>query len=336
MNKMAFHLAKAVLAAGAVLLAPLAPSRAEVAQVRIGLQRTFFYLPILVAQSEGMFEKNAKAAGLDLKVELSYFSGATAMNEALLSDSIDVGSVGLGGALIAWDKTRGRQHIKILAAVSRGDLVLFTNRPNIKSFADFTANEKIAVPAFNSIQAMILREAAKKAFGDASKLDQLLISLPQPDAVAAILAGTAIGGYFASPPFIQVLEKDQRVHKVLSSDDVLDGEHVTTLVMEAKQGFVDDNPKVSRVIVASLREANKLIAEKPERAAAIYLDSAKMKMTGADIEHILTDHSLVFSDKPEGVRRFAAIMGQQNLLTKQPEKLEDVFFNVGEPALNEK
>ncbi len=151
------------------------------------------------------------------------------MNEALLSKSVEAGTLGSAGALIAWDKTRGQQQIKTIGSLSSIVYVLFTNRENIKSFKDFTPNDKIAVPAFNSPQAILLRAMTAKE-GDKSRADKLMVSLPHPDASAAIMSGQAIGGYFATPPFTQMVEKgsessrrpefngDQRRRKAHRSD----------------------------------------------------------------------------------------------------------------------
>src|SRR5690349_11090496 len=84
-----------------------APAGAETKQVRIGLQFGLAYLPIVVADGEKLFQRRAAEMGVaDLAVSLHRFSGSAAMNEALLSNSIDLGSLGTPGLLIAWEKTR--------------------------------------------------------------------------------------------------------------------------------------------------------------------------------------------------------------------------------------
>ena len=60
------------------------PAQAETSKVRIGLQFGLTYLPIMVAHSERMIEKHAKAQGLpEVEVTLQRFSGTTAVNDAL-------------------------------------------------------------------------------------------------------------------------------------------------------------------------------------------------------------------------------------------------------------
>src|SRR5450432_3546459 len=85
----------------AVVAILAAPARCETDEVRIGLQYGLIYLPIEIARSEGLIEKRAEQLGVaKLKISLQRFSGTPAMNEALLSNNIDLGALGLPGLLI--------------------------------------------------------------------------------------------------------------------------------------------------------------------------------------------------------------------------------------------
>jgi NitT/TauT family transport system substrate-binding protein len=304
-----------------------APAVAETANVRIGLQFGLAYLSVVVAQSEGLIAKRAAEAGIsDLQVTLNRFSGSTAINEALLSNSIEVGTLGTAGALIAWDKTRGRQQIKSIAAVATVAYTLYANKPNINALKDFTTNDKIAVPAFNSPQAILLRVAAERQLGDKAKAEPLMANLPHPDATAALLAGQALSGYFATPPFSQVLARDPRIHPVLTSKELLGGREATATTVTASQAFVEDNPRVARAIMAGIEDATNLINRDPKRAAAIYLASEKVNLPVEEIEKILTDGSTTFSVAPEGIVTYATFMVGQGMLRKVPDSWKDVFF----------
>lgn len=307
---------------------------AEIAKVRIGLQYGLTYLPVVVGQSAGLFDKRAKELGLPgLDVELMRFSGSTAMNEALLSKSVEAGTLGTAGALIAWDKTRGQQQIKSIGALSSIVYVLFTNRANIKSFKDFTPDDKIAVPAFNSPQAILLRAMAAKE-GDKSRADKLMVSLPHPDATAALLGGQAIGGYFATPPFTQMVEKDPKVHAVMKSTAISDGEKLTGAMLTAQQSFIDANPKAALALLRGLQDADKLIKDDPKQAAEIYLKSEKVQMSVEDVQKILTDGTISYSTEPEGVELFAKFMVDQNMLRKAPANWKEVFFSLDGAGAN--
>jgi NitT/TauT family transport system substrate-binding protein len=249
------------------------------------------------------------------------------MNEALLSKSVEAGTLGTAGALIAWDKTRGQQQIKTIGSLSSIVYVLFTNRENIKSFKDFTPNDKIAVPAFNSPQAILLRAMTAKE-GDKSRADKLMVSLPHPDASAAIMGGQAIGGYFATPPFTQMVQKDPKVHAVMKSTEISDGEKLTGAVLSAQQSFVDANPKVAQALLRGLRDADKLIKDDPKQAAEIYLKSEKVQMTVDEVQKILTDGTISYSTAPEGIELFAKFMADQSMLRKVPADWKEVFFSI--------
>src|ERR1700685_1830541 len=85
-----------------------APSRAEVNEVRIGIQFGLIYLPVVVADAQGFFAEEAKKAGLpDLKVTVQRFSGSPAITDAVLSGNIDIGAFGSPGLLIPWGRTEG-------------------------------------------------------------------------------------------------------------------------------------------------------------------------------------------------------------------------------------
>jgi ABC-type nitrate/sulfonate/bicarbonate transport system substrate-binding protein len=133
----------ALVAACAVLVA--APVRAEVNEVRIGIQYGLIYLPVVVAEAQGFFAEEAKKAGLpDLKITVQRFSGSPAITDAVLSGNIDVGAFGTPGLLIAWEKTKGHLDVAGLAALGANAFVLMTNKPEIKTLADFTAGDDIA------------------------------------------------------------------------------------------------------------------------------------------------------------------------------------------------
>ena len=314
---------------GALVALGAASARGETGQVRIGLQFGLTYLPIVVAESERLFDKHARQLGLPaLEVSLHRFSGSTAMNEALLSNSIDMGAYGLPGLLIAWEKTRAHQQIKGLASLAAINYVLYTNRPDVKALEDFGDQDKIAVPASNSPQAILLRAAAEQRFGAGQyqRVDRLLVSLPHPDATSALLGGKAVTGYFATPPFSQFLARDSRVHAVLTSRDILAGVDAAAAALGGPQAFVDKNPKVARAILAGLEEAMALIGADPARAADIYVKSEQVRFTREEVEQFIRDGSTLYNVAPRGLMTYARFMAQQGMLKSLPGSWKDVFF----------
>ncbi|MCC6468964.1 MAG: ABC transporter substrate-binding protein, partial [Alphaproteobacteria bacterium] len=83
-------------------------ARAETGTVRIAQQYGMIYLPLHVAVDKKLIEKHAAALGLaGLKVEMLQLASGAAVNDAILSGSIDVATVGATVLLTIWDKTRG-------------------------------------------------------------------------------------------------------------------------------------------------------------------------------------------------------------------------------------
>ena len=151
------------------------------------------YLQFNVMEKHQLLEKHAKAAGIpEVKVVWATFNSPAAMNDALLSGSIDIVSGGVPGLLTIWARTHGTANaVKGIAAFSSQPILLNTRNPNVKSIADFTDKDKIALPAVKvSVQAMMLQMAAAKQWGQSNfaKLDPLTVGMSPPDATIALLS----------------------------------------------------------------------------------------------------------------------------------------------------
>lgn len=196
----------AVLALAAVSAAAVLPqAHAKEGQLRIAQQFGIVYLLLNVAQDQQLIEKHGKAQGLDIKVDFLRLSGGPAINDALLTDEVDIAGAGVGPLFTIWDRTKGRQNVKGVASLGNFPYLLVSNNPAVKSIADFTDQDRIALPAVGvSVQSRILQMASAKLWGDAqyNKLDKLQVALPHPEAAAAIIkGGTEITAHFGNPPF---------------------------------------------------------------------------------------------------------------------------------------
>ncbi len=182
-------------------------------------------------------------------MEWTQLSGGAAVNDALLSGAIDIAGAGVGPLLTLWDRTHGRhgQNVKGVASLGNFPYYLVSNNPKVKSIADFSDKDRIALPAVTvSVQSRVLQLAAAKQWGDKefNRLDKWTVALPHPDAAAAIIAGgTEITGHFGNPPFQeQELAGNPNARIVLSSYDVLGGPSSAT-VLYATEKFRSENPQ---------------------------------------------------------------------------------------------
>lgn len=310
------------------LLATAAPAHAE-GTIRIAEQYGLGYLPLHVIRQHGLIEKHGKAEGIDISVEWVKLSGGAAMNDALLSGSIDLGSAGVGPLLTIWDRTHGNANVKAIAALNTMPLFLTTTNPAVKTIKDFTDKDKIALPAPKvGIQARILQMAAEQAFGENKYdiLDKHTVALPHPDATAALLAGsTDITANLGSPPFQYQQLQDPKIHKVLSSYDVFGGPHTFNLIW-TREAYRKDSPKTYKAFLAALREAMDLISADPKAAADIYQAQNKGSLDRALLDRLLADPEIKFTTQPRGLEKFGAFMFKVGAIKHPVTSWKDVFF----------
>jgi NitT/TauT family transport system substrate-binding protein len=304
--------------------------------LRIAQQFGISYLPLIVAKEKKLIEARAVAGGItDLKIDWLLMSGGNAMNEGLISGSLDIASAGAPPMITLWSRTKGSLNVKGIAALGSIPNELNTSNPNIKTLKDFGKADKIALPAPKvGFQAIVLQMAAEQAFGEGqfARLDDLTVGLSHPDATAALLAGNSgVTGHFTSPPFQQLQRRDPKIHRVLSSYDVLGGPH-TFNVIYATSKFRDGNPKLVRAIVEALDEAAAFITADPKAAAALYVGAEKSPLNAEEVEALIRDPQNRFTTTPESVMKFANFQKKVGQIPEAPASWTDLFF----PELHDK
>ncbi|SFF12715.1 ABC transporter substrate-binding protein [Paracidovorax wautersii] len=319
--------AAGLLAAG--LIAP-GMARAEEGRLRIAQQFGIVYLMLNVAQEQKLIEKHGKAAGLDIQVEFLQLSGGSAVNDALLSGSIDIAGAGVGPLFTLWDRTRGRQNVKGVASLGNFPYYLVSNNPSVKTIADFTDKDRIALPAVGvSVQSRVLQFASAKLWGEAAfnRLDRLQVAVPHPDAAAAIIkGGTEISAHFGNPPFQeQELAGNPKAHIVLNSYDVLGGPASAT-VLYATEKFRKESPRTYKAFVDALDEAARFIAAQPEKAADIYLKVTGAKTDRALLLKIIKNPEVQFKTRPENTLGLGQFLHRVGAIRNAPQNVQDYFF----------
>jgi NitT/TauT family transport system substrate-binding protein len=325
------RLAAAVAIAAGVWLTVAADAVAQVPEIRFARQFSMGYLQFNLMEKHQLLEKHAKAAGIpEVKVVWALFNSPAAMNDALLSGSVDIVSGGVPGLLTIWARTQGTPiAVKGIAAFSSQPILLNTRNPDVKTIADFTDKDKIALPAVKvSVQAMMLQMAAAKQWGQANfaKLDPITVGMSPPDATIAMLSGAGdITSNFSVPPFQYQQLEQAGIHTVLNSYDVFGGPHTFTVAWTSSQ-FRDKNPALYKALVAAFQEATEMLNKDVKEASQAWLDSQKSKLTLERVAEIASGKQVRWTMVPENTVKYAEFMHSVGSIKAMPSSWKDLFF----------
>lgn len=326
-NTMQFTLTRLVagLSIAAATLAAQAEGRISIAQ-----QFGIGYLVLDVVQDQKLIEKHGKAQGLDIHVDWNQISGATAMNEALLANALDVVSAGVPPMLTLWDRTKGRQNVKAVAALGSLPNYLISNNPKVKTVKDLSDKDRIAVPAAGTgFQSRTLQIETAKLYGkdDFKRFDNISVSLAHPDATAALMAGgSEINTHFSSAPFYYQALENKNVHKVISSYEILGGP-ATFNVLYTTQKFHDENPKTYKAFYAALVEASQWIKANKPKAAETFIRVQKSKLPLDFVRRIVEDPENDFTISPFRTYVYADELNKLGVLKNRAASWKDYFFD---------
>ena len=323
------HFCVLAAAAAVVFVAGATPGDAAPRVVRIAKQFGISYLPLTVMEEKKLLEAEGKKQGLDLSTEWLQFTGGPPMNEALVSGNLDFASGGVGPLVTIWARTQNNIKVKGIASLNSMPLYLNTINPNVKTIKDFTEKDRIALPAVRvSIQAVILQMAAEKEFGAGQehKLDSLTVSLCFPVGLVLMMSGKSeITGHFTSAPFQNQELEDKRVHRVLTSYDVVGGPHTFNVVW-AQSKLYEGEPKVVKAFLAALDEAMKMIKADPHAAAELWVKADKSKLPVAEAEKIIRDPENQWTMTPLRTMAFADYMARVKMVPVKPASWKDMFI----------
>jgi NitT/TauT family transport system substrate-binding protein len=314
-----------------VAMALAGSAQAEVARVRISRQFGLPYLPMIVIEDQHLIEKNAKAAGLgEVETEWTQRAGPAADLDALLAGQADFIGPGVPTLATIWDKTSGTpQEARALIAMQSMPYVLVTRNPAVKSIADFTEKDKIALPAVKLTgHAIALEMEAARIWGrdHYDKLDSITITRSHADAAAAVMSGQSeINSHFASAPFYYYELATPGIHQVVKSYDTLGAKHTNGVLVTTRK-FHDANPKMCGVVVAAFEEADAFIKAHPREAARIYLTVTRDKNALDALEKMVADPDVDYTTTPVSVMKIVDFMYEVGRIKKKPASWKEMFF----------
>jgi NitT/TauT family transport system substrate-binding protein len=304
-------------------------ARAAEGEIRIVEQFGIVYLLLNVVRDQQLIEKHGKAEGLEIKVDWQKLSGGAAVNDALLSGSVDIAGAGIGPLFTVWDRTKGKQNVKGVASLGNFPYYLVSNNPKVKTIADFTAQDRIALPAVGvSIQSRFLHYASAKLWGDAqyNRLDPYTVAVPHPEAAAALISGgTELNAHFANPPFQEEeLKGNPNAHVVLDTYELLGPNSPTVLYSTEK--FRTESPKTYRAFLAALDEAARFARNNKAAAAEIFVRVNGSRLSQETVQKLIENPQYQFTLTPTNTYKIADFLHRVGVLKNKPESWQDYFF----------
>jgi len=317
-----------------LLAAPALAGRASASDasvVRLLRQYGLPTLPLMVMEHEKLVEKHAARLGMpSLKVEWPVVGGPGAMIDSMLTGDIDFGIIGAPGLVTMWDKTVGTsREIRALGAVQLQPFVLVTTNAAVKTIADFTDKDRIALPTAKiSGQAIVLQMAAAKLWGNDQfeRLDSLTLTLPHPEGAAAVMSGKSqVNSHYTVSPYYVYELATPGIHRVLKSYETFGGPHVNGLLGAAPK-YRTEGQTIARIVYDAQREANAFIYAHPEDAAAIYVKLAKESHTLKEFVPIVADADNVWTTTPKKLMEFASFMHTVGRVKHVPDGWKDFIL----------
>jgi NitT/TauT family transport system substrate-binding protein len=312
------------------LPALIRPASAEVSTINLGKQYGLPFLPQMVMEDHKLIEAHASRLGVNgLGVGWQTMGGPGALNDGLLSGTIQFVNVASPSLATLWDKTFGTpQEVRAICTVQSMPYILTTRNPAVKTIADFNAADRIAVPTVKiSGQAMALQRAAAKLWGfeKYDKLDEFTVTMGHPDAMQSVLSGQTVNSHFSVAPFNYYELRVPGIHKVLSSYET-DGKHTNGIQVTTK-AFHDANPKICNAVRGAHEEANAFIKREPKAAAEIYLKLTNDKKNSAnDLVAMITDPDIDYTTAPANLMKHVEFMHKVGRLRHLPTSWKDMFF----------
>ena len=171
--------------------------------------------------------------------------GPGALNDALLGGQIQFVNVAAPSLATLWDKTAGTaQEVRAVCAVQSMPYVLVTRNPNVRTIADFTDKDRIAVPTVKiSGQAMMLQIAAAKSPSSprVAFVTGDMMALPFPDgAFDLVTTGYGIRNVPAIQPAIGTSSESEAVEALYAQIPSIDfSRHVLATCPTAEASWYD-------------------------------------------------------------------------------------------------
>lgn len=277
------------------------------------------YAPLNIMKELGYLEKKLP----DVNIEWKQFGGPTAIREGMLNGEIDFGFMGISPVLIGIDNG---MDWKYATGISSNQVAIVTDRPELKSLADFTPKDKIAILSPGCTQHVLLCMLAEQQLFDARCLDNQTVSMSHPDATNALISNTEIAAHVATPPYIQE-ELSYGMHIIADGEDIM-GEPFTFISGVAMNDFYKSHRDWYDAFIEALEESIDYINNDMDNAvkklAPVYGISQE------ELKEQMSYNGTIYSTQLTGVEKMSEAMARMGFIKKAPAFKDIIFDNVNQ------
>ncbi|MEF9953185.1 MAG: aliphatic sulfonate ABC transporter substrate-binding protein, partial [Clostridium sp.] len=267
-------------------LASCTTKKEEAKEVRIGFFPNITHSQALYSKATGEFEKSF---GNRVKVDYKTFNSGPSEVEAMIANELDIGYIGPGPAINAFEKTKGG--IRILSgAADGGAIVVALSKSNIKTVKDL-AGKKVSVPGPGNTQDLCLRALLKEnGLSSTNNGGNVEVIKANNQDVKALLDKGSIDAAIVPEPWGSLLEIESDARVIVESNKVYnDGDYPVALVM-VREKFVKSNPElVEKFLKAHILSTEKIKSNQGE-AIKIINDELK-KLTKKPLDEKILEKS---------------------------------------------
>jgi ABC-type nitrate/sulfonate/bicarbonate transport system substrate-binding protein len=232
----------------------LTPASAETNVVRLGYQYSLWGAPAVVALELGLFKKHG------IEIDAKRFGAGKDARDALVSNSIDVGTVG-GTPFVVGAAIGQLNAIATVAYTGRTGCIEVKKGSGVKSL-DQLKGKKIGSRAGSTID-NVFRHKILPAH-HLKDSDFQMVNVDFKDQAAA-LAGGSIDAFAGVEPFCALAES------LGYSELLLNYEKYDPMpnMLASTSSFVKNNPKAAKAVVAAMVEASAMFHKQPDKVKAI-------------------------------------------------------------------
>jgi len=285
-------------------------------EIIIAEQYGLAYAPLQIMKEKGFLEEELTN---DMDVKWVKLSNTAAIREAMLSNQLDIGFMGIPPFLIGVDQD---MPWKIMTGLSQSPVGLITDQESIQSLQDLVQKGQIALPQPGSIQHILLAMALEKQIGDSDLLDNQLIAMNHPEGYQALIGETQVVAQFTTPPYLFDGLNTQGIHMILSGEEAM-GEPFTFIVGVCQASLYKDTALYESFLRA-LDHAYSFMEDEQEEALAILSKSYGLEEDV--LESYLYEMGMVYNKEVLGVDRFITFMKKEGYMTKDIRQ-DDVLWD---------